>query len=104
MAALNADGALYISWTPVGAKVFKISRDKLYEVRLFEYLDNFTKQAVEKVPFTQGNNCQEPRATQLTNVIKEMAKAVPLVFRCDSVVDKTAKLTTKHIVEKMSIM
>ncbi len=79
MAALTADGALYISWTPVGATMFKISRNKLYEVRLFQYLAQFSQQAFKKLPFKQGGNCQEALATSLTNEVKEMAKAVPMV-------------------------
>ena len=104
MAALQADGALYISWTPVGATVYKIFRNKLYEARLLEYLQYFAKQAVQKLPFKQGSNCQESTASSLTNDVKEMAKAVPIVASCSSVVDETAKLTTKHIVEKMSVV
>ena len=98
---MSADYGLYISWTPIGATIFKMDRNKLFENRLLEYLQKFAEAATSKALFKHKGNCYESIAMSLTKEVQEMASAVPMLTRCTSLVDKTAKLTTKAIVRRM---
>ncbi len=103
MHALNSDGGvLYLSWTPIGMNVFKVSRNKMLEARLVEYLSQFVKSAIDPMEvFAYRNKCQEPIASQITMEIKNIAKSTEPLAQWQSVTDKGAQLATRRIVSKI---
>ena len=99
---MDADGGLYISWTPIGMTVFKITRNKTLEAKLVDYLSVFARSAMDSsIRFENRNNTCEPLAVQLTTEIKEKAELTLPLDHWQSEIDKHAKKATWRIVKKI---
>ena len=102
IAAMNATGGLFLSWTPIGMTVFKVGIQHFLEYRIKRYLEQFIKSAINPLAnIEKGNKCQESLSGSIVNQVKETIEPILPVCRLTSVIEKSAKDHTRSIIMKI---
>ncbi len=83
--------ACYVSWSPLGTRMFEVKRHEPFCIELLQYLQQFYADAAKNVPFAEHNLYWSSRAEQLGSKAVDLAKYCQLIKKCESFVDIDAK-------------
>ena len=82
MKAFDCDRGIYVSWSPVGCRIFEIERSIDFDQfcdRIINYLKEFLKYAKNNQSFEQFNNKYQRESIELQIECKRLASSTPAV-------------------------